>query len=61
MYAKGIFKSRNEQLHAEAFATLMLVEDRYFNAPDIDSNNRLAIILDRARNRVYRRWEILHK
>lgn len=50
------FKSRAQQLHSEAFASLVLIEDRYFNSSSIEETNKLAKLVNRARNRVYRRW-----
>jgi hypothetical protein len=49
-------KSKAELLHTEAFASLILIEDRYFNASSLKETNKLAKLVNRARNRVYRRW-----
>lgn len=50
------FHSKAQQLHVEAFASLVLIEDRYFNQSSNETNNKLAKLVNNARNRVYRRW-----
>lgn len=51
------FKTKNEQLHAEAFASLLILEDRWNNG---DCTLKLAVAVLKARERVYRRWRMAY-
>jgi len=51
------FKTRAEQLHAEALASLILLENRYFSAHSVAESLRLCLLVNNARNRVLRRWQ----
>lgn len=52
------FRSKAEQLHAEAFASLLILEDRWHNG---NCTLKLAVAIFRAKDRVYRRWELAYK
>ncbi len=52
------FHSKAEQLHAEAFASLLLIEERFWGEDNSRFDARVCKIIDNARNRVYRRWNL---
>jgi len=53
------FQNKNEMLHSEALATLILLEDKYFNSKSVAETERLVHLVNNARARVVRRWERL--
>lgn len=50
------FRNYAQQLHIEALASLILLEDKYFKSSSTQETMRLCYLVNNARNRVLRRW-----